>query len=277
MTLLLSPQMAAVVAGLARLFQPALAVPGSNHGCQGLGLWYALLGLRTVALFIADGPWSSAIPQLACNWTLVEAAIQPFCSAVCFNQHFSTAIPTTWGFSFLVGLFPVGLMRLITTGSKHQKEAAAAEADKELTYAMGVGRTVAAGFHMADQPKPAGENSSPNMSVAGSSTAQLKPRISSHCSLRSMAFILCLTLLLAVELCFFYVVIALQIPSVSETTFLCLPGVHNCPKAFECVMAGQADKQMALWALAFTAILNMGACLAHIFLRLKKASRCCRR
>ncbi|KAJ6653398.1 hypothetical protein lerEdw1_009299 [Lerista edwardsae] len=268
---LLSPQMAAVVAGLARLLQPALAFSGSDTGCRGLGPWYLLLGLRLVALFIADGPWSSASPDLACNWTLVEVDIRPFCSALCFNQRFSAPVSSAWGFAFLVALLPVGLMRLIKNGYKHQRNAAA-NADEGQADTSGVHHTTTARFNMA-----AGENSPASVATSITNMIPSEPKTSLCCSWRTVAAGLCVMLLLASELCFLWVVVSLQIPSVSETTFLCSPGSQTCPKALECVLAGQADKKMALWTLALTALVNMAACLAYLVLKLGKVFRCQKR
>lgn len=269
---LLSPQMAAVVTGLARLFQPALAFSGTDAGCRGLAPWYLLLGLRLVALFIADGPWSSASPDLACNWTLVEVDIRPFCSALCFNQRFSAPLSSAWGFAFLVALLPVGLMRLIRTGYKHQRNAAG-NADEGQTDTPGVHHTTTARFSMT-----AGEHSPAGMATSITNMIPSEPKKTSLCcSWRTVAFGLCVTLLLASELCFLWVIVSLQIPAVSETTFLCFPGSRTCPKALECVLAGQADKQMALWTLALTAFVNMAACLAYLLLKLGKVFRCQRR
>ncbi|XP_034992265.1 uncharacterized protein LOC118095271 [Zootoca vivipara] len=253
--------MAAVVAGLARLLQPAMVFPGSEPGCRGLAPWYLLLGLRLVALFIADGPWSSPNPDLVCNWTSVQVDSRPFCSALCFNRHFPAPISSAWGFAFLTALLPVGLMGLIRTGSKHQRKAAKG-GDEELTDITSVSHDMAAGSSMAPGTIPL-----PNMVPS-------EPKMSARCTWPLAAFVFCVFLLLAMELGFFWVVISLQIPSVLRTTFLCLPGAHSCPEALECALAGQADKHMALWALAFTAFVNMAACLAYLLLTLGRASRC---
>nr|XP_028559161.1 uncharacterized protein LOC114582367 isoform X1 [Podarcis muralis]XP_028559162.1 uncharacterized protein LOC114582367 isoform X1 [Podarcis muralis] len=253
--------MAAVVAGLARLLQPAMMFPGGEPGCRDLAPWYLLLGLRLVALFIADGPWSSPSPDLVCNWTSVEADSRPFCSALCFNRHFPAPVSSAWGFAFLAALLPVGLMGLIRTGSKHRRKAAK-EGDEELTDITSVSHDMAAGSSMAPGTIPL-----PKMVP---SESKMSPR----CTWPSAAFVFCVFLLMATELGFFWVVIFLQIPSVLRTTFLCLPGAHSCPEALECALAGQADKHMALWTLAFTAVVNMAACLAYLLLTLGRAFRC---
>ncbi|XP_061445200.1 uncharacterized protein LOC133366281 [Rhineura floridana] len=264
--------MAAVVAGLARLLQPAMMFPRGESGCQGPAPWYLLLGLRLVALFIADGPWSSASPDLVCNWTLVEADIRPFCSALCFNRRFLAPVSSVWGFAFLAALLPVGLMGFIRAGSQHQGKAVRG-ADEELTDIAGVSHSMAAGSSMATGTI----HPLPNRATARTNMVPSEPKMSSHCTWPSMAFSFCVFLLLSMELVFFWVVVSLQIPLVSETTFLCFPGADTCPKAVECALAGQADKQMALWVLAFTAFVNMAACLAYLLLTLGKLSQCHRR
>ncbi|XP_078233218.1 uncharacterized protein LOC110081785 [Pogona vitticeps] len=264
-------KMAAVVAGLARVLQPAMALPAGGPGCHGLAPWYLLLGLRLVALFIADGPWSSVKPDLACNWTSAYSDTQPFCSTLCFNRHFSSPVSSVWGFAFLAAMLPVGLMWLLRTGLKHGKKAAKA-GDEERADNSRVSH------HMADEINTAAGKIPPSgVSAFRIDMVQPDSKMASRCTWHSVAFGFCVILLLVMELCFLWVVIALQLPSVSETTFLCLPGALNCPKALECALAGQADKQVALWALAFTALVDMAACLAYLISRLAKALRCHRR
>ncbi|KAJ7314083.1 hypothetical protein JRQ81_006017 [Phrynocephalus forsythii] len=263
--------MAAVVAGLARVLQPAMAFPGGDPGCRGLSPWYLLLGLRLVALFIADGPWSSAKPDLACNWTSAYTDARPFCSALCFNQRFSSPVSSVWGFAFLAALLPVGLMWLLRAGLKHDKKTAKG-ADEERTDNATMSHNMADTINMA-----AGKIPPPSMSAFRTNTVQPDAKMASHCAWHSVAFGFCVILLLVMEMCFLWVVIALQLPSVSETTFLCLPEVLTCPTALECALAGQADKRVALWALAFTAMVDVAACLGYLILRLGKVSRCHRR
>lgn len=252
---------------MARLFQPALAFSGGD-GCHGLAPWYLLLGLRLVALFIADGPWSSANPDLACNWTQVDVNIRPFCSALCFNQRFSAPISSLWGFAFLVAMLPVGLMRLIRTGYKHHRNVAA-KADEGPTDISGEHHSTTTRFSVSTR-----ENSPASMATSRTDMIPSERKASLPCTWHTVTFGLCVMLLLASELCFLWVVISLQIPPVSETTFLCFPESQTCPNALECVLAGQPDKQMALWTLALTAFVNMSACLAYLLFKLGKFFRC---
>ncbi|XP_030044716.1 uncharacterized protein LOC115474671 [Microcaecilia unicolor] len=101
--------MAAIVTGLVRLVQPSLA---ALNECQGSIIWYSLLGLRLVALFVADNPWSSIKPDFACNRTM-----DSFCLILCFNSSFNIPFSSLWSFSFMAALLPVFLMRLAQKGS----------------------------------------------------------------------------------------------------------------------------------------------------------------
>ncbi|XP_034275613.1 uncharacterized protein LOC117666781 [Pantherophis guttatus] len=257
--------MAALVTGLARLFQPTMMLPGGKSDGLGLAPWYLLLGLRLVALLLANDPWSSAKADLVCNWTkaTMEEHLQPFCQALCFNQHFSSPTSSAWGLGFLFGLFPVGLMGLIRVVSKHQKKAARAAEEEQanpdgVNYAM-----VAAESHPSLKETTLERNvAPPDAKTSSPSTWHLA------------AYACLVILLLVMELVFLWVVIALQIPLVSEMTFRCLLGGRACPPILECAMLGQVDKQVALWGLIFTALVNVVVCLSCLLLRLVKISRC---
>ncbi|XP_077170824.1 uncharacterized protein LOC143826100 [Paroedura picta] len=235
--------MAMVLPALARLFHSDLTAVRDEPGFPGLAPWYLLLTLRLVAHFIALGPWSSVSPDLTCNWTLTNT--QPFCSVLCFNQHFSAPLTSAWGFSFLMALVPLGLMRLIVARPDHQKK----EGDVKLTNPSGVSHNLAA-------------------TRADKVPVEI-PKTSPHRPWRSVAYSLCVVLFLMMELSFLWVLIAWQVPAVSKTTFLCLPGVQICPEALECAVSGQIDKQTALWMLAITALVNVAACLIYFSLKLQ--------
>lgn len=257
--------MAALVTGLARLFQPTMMLPGGKSDGLGLAPWYLLLGLRLVALLLANDPWSSAKADLVCNWTkaTMEEDLQPFCQALCFNQHFSSPVSSAWGLGFLLGLFPVGLMGFIRVVSKHQKKAARA-AEEGQTNPDGVS------YAMVTAESPPSLKEAPlERNVAPSDAKNSSP---STWHLAAFAFLV--ILLLVMELVFLWVVIALQIPLVSEMTFRCLLGGRACPPILECAMLGQVDKQVALWGLIFTAIVNVIVCLSCLLIRLGKISRC---
>ncbi|XP_054851449.1 uncharacterized protein LOC129340599 [Eublepharis macularius] len=261
--------MAMVLPALARFFQSDLSALRDEPGFRGLAPWYLLLTIRLVAYFVAMGPWSSVSPDLTCNWTLVEVDARPFCGALCFNWQFSAPITSAWGFSFLMALIPLGLMRLIMTRSDHQRKAA----DIKLTGPIHVSHNLTASFNTSEHPNPALAVSFPNMASTRADGVPVEtPKMSSHCPWRSVTYSLCVVLLLATELCFLWVLIALQVPAVSKTTFLCRPGAQNCPKALECAVAGQADKQTALWMLAVTALVNVAVCLIYLLLKLLKCS-----
>ncbi|XP_029462794.1 uncharacterized protein LOC115094166 [Rhinatrema bivittatum] len=101
--------MAAIITGLVRLVQPSL---GSMDEWQRPVIWYGLLGLRLVALFVADNPWSSVKSDIACN-----RSVDAFCLTLCFNSAFDVSFSSLWSFSFLAALLPVFLMRLAQRGS----------------------------------------------------------------------------------------------------------------------------------------------------------------
>lgn len=258
--------MAMVLPALARFFQSDLTAVRDEPGFRGLAPWYLLLTIRLVAHFIAMGPWSSVGPDLTCNWTLVEADARPFCSALCFNQHFSAPITSVWGFSFLMALIPLGLMRLIVSRPKHQNNGA----DVKLTHPTRGSHNMAASFNIAEHSNPALEVSYPSTATTRADGVPGKtPKMASHSPWRAVTYSLCVILLLMMELSFLWVLIAWQVPAVSQTTFLCLPGARICPEALECAVAGQVDKQTALWMLAVTALINMAACLIFLFLKLR--------
>ncbi|XP_032093130.1 uncharacterized protein LOC116522359 [Thamnophis elegans] len=257
--------MAALITGLARLFQPTMMLPGGKSEGLGLAPWYLLLGLRLVALLLANDPWSSAKTDLVCNWTktTMEEHLQPFCQALCFNQHFSSPVSSAWGLGFLLGLFPVGLMGLIKIVSEHQKKAATAGEEEQgnpdgATYAM-----------MAAESHPSHKEA-----ILERNAAPLDAKTSPPSTWHVAAFGCLVILLLVMEVVFLWVVIALQIPLVTDLTFRCLLEGRACPPILECVMLGQVDKQVALWGLIFTAIMNVVVCLSCLLLRLVKICRC---
>ncbi|KAG8140602.1 hypothetical protein E2320_003286 [Naja naja] len=241
-----------------------MMLPGGKSDGLGLAPWYLLLGLRLVALLLANDPWSSAKADLVCNWTktTMEEHLQPFCQALCFNQHFSSPVSSAWGLGFLLGLFPVGLMGLIRVVSKHQKKATRA-AEEEQENPDGVNYAMAAA-----EPHSSLKEATSERNVAASDA-----KISSPSTWHLAAFAFLVILVLVMELVFLWVVIALQIPLVSEMTFRCLLGRQACPPTLECAMLGQVDKQVALWGLIFTAIVNVVVCLSCLFLQLVKISR----
>ncbi|KYO28633.1 hypothetical protein Y1Q_0017879 [Alligator mississippiensis] len=267
---------AAVVAGLARVLHPALGGAGASgqDGCQGLAPWYLLLGLRLVALFVADGPWPSAGPDLVCASAPGETeASRAFCTAVCFNQCFPAPIATAWGLGFLACLLPVGLMRLIRSQGRCQapnveamdasKMAAIPEGEESPSEASKIAAQV--GFNLAVLSE--GEEL-PSKMATGRSKMAACPAV------RSLAFGLCVALLLLVETVFLWVVLSLQLPAVTVASFRCQPDSVLCPLTLECALGRQADKQLALWTLASTSFLNMTACLIYGVLGLWRAARC---
>ncbi|XP_078063396.1 uncharacterized protein gjz1 [Mustelus asterias] len=97
--------MAAFVAGFSRL--ASLAV-GTLSGRQGMTLWYGLLGVRLVALIVADRPWATLRDDFICN-----GSVDAYCWASCFNDHFNFPMDVLWDFSYVLAILPVlGLYQL---------------------------------------------------------------------------------------------------------------------------------------------------------------------
>ncbi|XP_067882816.1 gap junction beta-5 protein [Heterodontus francisci] len=91
--------MAAYIAGFSRLASIAM---GTLTGRQGMTLWYGLMGVRLVALFVADRPWSTLRADYICNGTLT-----PYCWAECFNAHFRFPMDVFWDFSYVLAVLPI--------------------------------------------------------------------------------------------------------------------------------------------------------------------------
>ncbi|XP_078508576.1 gap junction beta-5 protein-like isoform X2 [Lissotriton helveticus] len=223
--------MAAIVTSLVRLFQPSLASMGDS---QGPVLWYALLSLRLVALFTADNPWSSLKPDFTCNHSM-----SAFCTTLCFNNHFDVPLSPLWSFSFLAGVVPVLLMRLVQRGSR---KAASQKKDIELMDPV--------------------REASPKSSTPG------PPQSTSVVILH----IACILFLLCIEVVFLWALAVLQLPKVFPHTFPCWADL--CPENVECAIFGRTDKQMALATLAFTAGINIVVCVTSAIMEVVQLSRC---
>ncbi|XP_020654559.3 uncharacterized protein LOC110081839 [Pogona vitticeps] len=81
-------------------------------------------------------------------------------------------------------------------------------------------------------------------------------------------------LLLAMEISFLCVVILFQMPTLLGKTWICSPGAVSCPPVVECTVKARAEKRVALWGLAFTAILFIIACSGYFNLRFCWNKRC---
>ncbi|KAJ1125517.1 hypothetical protein NDU88_003946 [Pleurodeles waltl] len=84
--------------------------------------------------------------------------------------------------------------------------------------------------------------------------------------------IACILFLLSIELVFLWALVALQLPKVFPHTFPCQ--ADSCPEHVECAVFGRTEKQMALAILAFTASVNVVACVTSIIMEAVQLSRC---
>ncbi|KAL7990109.1 hypothetical protein Chor_012775 [Crotalus horridus] len=63
-------------------------------------------------------------------------------------------------------------------------------------------------------------------------------------------------------------------PRLVGRSWICSPNAVSCPEAVECAVKGRADKQMALWGMAFTAIFFIIACCGYFHIRFCWNKRC---
>ncbi|XP_044870481.1 uncharacterized protein LOC123369187 [Mauremys mutica] len=103
-----------IVSTLVSLLHPVLSAMSGALRWQGLEHWFFLLGLRLLALYFASSPWESARDDLACAWNRSqEEENRRFCTSVCYNRHFLDPVTPSWGFSFLIALIPITIMRML--------------------------------------------------------------------------------------------------------------------------------------------------------------------
>nr|XP_042702137.1 uncharacterized protein LOC112061066 [Chrysemys picta bellii] len=103
-----------IVSTLVSLLQPVLSALSGAVLWQGLEHWYFLLGLRLLAMYFASSPWESAQQDMACAWSPgQEVETRTFCTSVCYNRHFLVPVLPTWGFSFLIALLPITIIRML--------------------------------------------------------------------------------------------------------------------------------------------------------------------
>ncbi|GCB82466.1 hypothetical protein scyTo_0022910, partial [Scyliorhinus torazame] len=117
--------MAAYFAGFSRLVSVAA---GTLTGRQGMTLWYGLLGVRLVALFVADRPWATLRSDFICNET-----VEPYCWASCFNMHFDFPMDVLWDFSYVLTILPIFCLYQLAPGAWGPKAAAPEEPPGRLT------------------------------------------------------------------------------------------------------------------------------------------------
>ncbi|XP_078394442.1 uncharacterized protein gjz1 [Cetorhinus maximus] len=101
-------QMAAYVAGFSRLASVAAGTLSTNRG---MTLWYGLMGVRLVAVFVADRPWDSLRTDFICN-----GSVSQYCWATCFNRHFDFPMDVLWDFSYVLASLPILCLYLLAPG-----------------------------------------------------------------------------------------------------------------------------------------------------------------
>nr|XP_048708773.1 uncharacterized protein LOC125637798 [Caretta caretta] len=305
----LSGQMLIIVSTLVSLLHPVLSAMSGALRWEGLEHWFFLLGLRLLALYFASAPWENARDDLACAWSRSqEEESRRFCTSVCYNRHFLNPVMPTWGFSFLIALLPITIMRMMypqedgqgqgreeDTVSTRPNMAAGRRFDGQSNVAtkpkLAGEANTAAKSNMAAEPRPVGDSNMaapPKLvdttnTAAGDNTVGLSgvtgppagPNMAAQPPWHAGVFTVCLAVLLATEASFLWALLAWQLPMVSGPTFPCFPGTPACPPALECTIWGQADKRMALGSLALTACVSILVCLGSGGMWLGRAT-CCR-
>ncbi|XP_039392068.1 uncharacterized protein LOC120404135 [Mauremys reevesii] len=160
-----------IISTLVSLLQPVLSALSGAVQWQGLQHWYFLLGLRLLAMYFASSPWESAQQDMACAWSPgQEAETRTFCTSVCYNRHFLAPVLPTWGFSFLIALIPITIIRVLYPkedlhGKGGQEVAASATCNKASEHRLAVESYVAA------RPKMGGES---NMATKSNMAATVR-------------------------------------------------------------------------------------------------------
>ncbi|XP_066578102.1 uncharacterized protein LOC136767923 [Amia ocellicauda] len=221
--------MASLTAGLGRLLQPVVA---SVLECRGPAVWYGLLTLRLLALFSAENSWRGVREDFVCNRNITE-----FCRAFCFNHVFSFPTAALWSCSFLAALVATTLLQ-VATKRRHESSPVDGEGT-QITVAM-----MPSGKPTCQTPE-------------GSPSARpLAPR---PCPL-----LFFLTLLLAIEVSFLWVLVAVHARTLAPHTVACQTSTSYCPGAkLQCVVLGRSDKQMAIVTLGFISSVNILASVGY--------------
>uniref|UniRef100_A0ABM5EIF7 Connexin N-terminal domain-containing protein n=1 Tax=Pogona vitticeps TaxID=103695 RepID=A0ABM5EIF7_9SAUR len=226
--------MAAVIGGISRLFQPTIGVLSGEKPCQGISPWYFLIGIRMVTLFFAFGPWESLKADLICQWPSEVGDAKAFCTALCYNQHFPIPISAVWAFHFIAIIFTVALMKFVHITGKDTS---------------------------AKDVEAAVEGSKPAMGTSMSCEPYGQTTFGGW---RYRIFIMCVALILAMELSFIWILLALQSPVMSRGVVMCYPNNPACPPSAQCALNAQSDKQAILWALAFCSAANASVCIGYL-------------
>ncbi|KAG6922242.1 hypothetical protein G0U57_003182, partial [Chelydra serpentina] len=153
-----------IVSTLVSLLHPVLSAMSGALRWQGLEHWFFLLGLRLLALYFASAPWESAQQDLACAWNRSqEEETRRFCTSVCYNRHFLDPVTPTWGFSFLIALLPITIMRMLypqedRQGHGGEKDVASTRSNMAAGHRLVGESNMAAKSNMAAEPRPVGDS-----------------------------------------------------------------------------------------------------------------------
>lgn len=221
--------MAAIVTGFLRLLQPAMAVI-SQH--QGTALWYGLLGIRLVALFIADGPWGTIKEDFTCNET-----VSTFCLATCFNQQFNFPFSGLWSFTFVASLVPVVLLKTSNVWTTRYLR----DSDVEMVNCDGA------------QDIKDGSPDGPCVGRAPHKVSVLS---------KLLPNIICCLVLLLLEGVFLFLLASRQLPRIHSRNFICQTSA--CPVELQCTIFSQMDKLMAVITLIIISSFICGTCLMYL-------------
>ncbi|XP_048708766.2 uncharacterized protein LOC125637795 [Caretta caretta] len=297
-----------IISTLVGLLQPVLSALSGAVQWQGLEHWFFLLGLRLLAMYFASAPWESAQQDIACAWSPgQDAETRRFCTSVCYNRHFLDPIRPTWGFSFLIALLPITILRMLypkdDPHSKGGQEIAAsatcnratehrlvAESYMTARPKRGGQSNMAAKSNMAAMVQPMGDSNmatnpklvgvnnvaarANTVGVSGVTGSPAGPDMAAQPLWHAGVFTMCIASLLATEIGFLWALLAQQLPTASGVSFHCFPSTLACPSILECAVRGQADKHMALVILALTACVSILICLTYGGMWLGRATCC---
>ncbi|CAM4566802.1 unnamed protein product [Lepidochelys olivacea] len=297
-----------IISTLVGLLQPVLSALSGAVQWQGLEHWFFLLGLRLLAMYFASAPWESAQQDMACAWSPgQDAETRRFCTSVCYNRHFLDPIRPTWGFSFLIALLPITIIRMLYPkddphGKGGQEIAASATCNRATEHRLvaesymtarpkrGGQSNMAAKSNMAAMVQPMGDSNmatnpklvgvnnvaarANTVGVSGVTGSPAGPDMAAQPLWHAGVFTMCIASVLATEIGFLWALLAQQLPTASGVSFHCFPSTPACPSILECAVRGQADKHMALVVLALTACVSILICLTYGGMWLGRATCC---
>uniref|UniRef100_UPI00398EB081 uncharacterized protein gjz1 n=1 Tax=Pristiophorus japonicus TaxID=55135 RepID=UPI00398EB081 len=215
--------MATYVVGFSRLASVAM---GTISGRQGMTLWYGLMGLRLVALFVADHPWTDLRADFICNGSL-----STYCWASCFNAHFNFPMDVLWDFSYVLAAMPVACLYQISPRLRPPKGTPLEETS-------------------ATSPLP-----QPSVSGRGPKERDWL----------TWAAVVSVCALVAIEVVFLWVIAWVQLPLVSPASIQCVVPPSCSPASpVECVLHARAEKLAAMGVLAFASGFNILVGLVYI-------------